>query len=68
MQEKLLNKYVTKFKFILPDSGQANNLRDDLLSQEIVTYLESQQTEEMVDYCPKLSCPGLNANFFCRTK
>ena len=39
MQEKLLNKYVTKFKFILPDSGQANNLRDDLLSQEIVTWL-----------------------------
>lgn len=39
MQEKLLNKYVTEFKFILLDSGQANKLRDDLLRQEIVTLL-----------------------------
>lgn len=39
MQGKLLNKYVTKFKFILLDLGQANKLRDDLLRQEIVTLL-----------------------------
>lgn len=37
MQGKL-NKYVTEFKFILLDLGQAK-LRDDLLRQEIVTLL-----------------------------
>ena len=45
----------------------SNRELDEVLGQEEQPYWESQQTEEMVDYCPKEpSCPSLDASLLKR--
>ena len=56
---------VTESKFTLLAARQANKSRDELWGKKQQLYLESQQTEKMVDQCPKEpSSPSQNSTFF----